>query len=80
MEDAATGSVIDLTDGAESSALARARELMAMSADAGWIAGTLNREGYHPRRNQPWSPEDVLRLMGKTKRSKGPLTPTSPRR
>ena len=45
------------------SALERARELMALEADPGWIAGTLNREGYRPPHDGPWSPEDVLGLM-----------------
>jgi hypothetical protein len=55
--------VIDLTDSIQRSALARVQELMALETDPGWIAGTLNREGYHPPHDGPWSPEDVLRLM-----------------
>ena len=64
MEETSAGhGVIDLTESTPRSALERARELMALEADPGWIAGTLNREGYHPPHEGPWSPEDVLQLM-----------------
>ena len=42
----------------------RIRELARPGTDPGWIAGLLNREGYPSPSHRPWSPEDVLALMG----------------
>jgi hypothetical protein len=53
--------VIDLRD--ERPEARRIVELAAADSDPGWIAGRLNREGYHAQGQRPWSPEDVLAVL-----------------
>jgi hypothetical protein len=53
--------VIDLRDGTP--VVERILELAGPEADAGWIAGLLNREGYPAPGHRPWSPEAVLAVI-----------------
>jgi hypothetical protein len=59
--EATVHTVIDLRD--ERPAARRILELAEADSDPGWIAGRLNREGYHPGGHRPWSPEDVLAVL-----------------
>jgi hypothetical protein len=63
-DSSAVRTIVDLRD--ERPAERRIHELAGPDADPGWIAGLLNREGYHAPGNRPWSPEDVLAVLQRT--------------
>jgi hypothetical protein len=62
MSESGGGRVIDLRTG--NSGVRRILELAGPGSDPGWIAGVLNREGHPSPTHRPWSPEDVLAVLG----------------
>jgi hypothetical protein len=62
-----SSTVIDLRE--KRPAAQRILELAGQESDPGWIAGVLNREGYHAPGNRPWSPEDVLAVLASADRA-----------
>ena len=77
MDDQSGGSrtVIDLRTGR--SVEQRILELARTGNDPGWIAGLLNREGHPTPTHRPWSPEDVLAVLARGRRSAAPAAPAS---